>query len=378
MIVRGSRRAMLVALAVVLALASGLLPAVAAVAPGWRVQATIAMMGKDVDLSHVAADAPNDAWAVGWWVKGEGAPVPLVAHWNGSAWRRVALPAVAVTALTANGPFYAVGASSPRNVWAFGLTGEWLHWNGARWTFGQLLEPRLNVRVDSALVISPRNVWAFGFRLRSDSTVPYAAHFNGARWIAVSVPGAHVIVAASAVSARDIWVLSGFSPVQGGEPGSLEHWRGGKWRSVPVPKPLSANLDSLVVRSDSDVWVGSGIANAKQGLTEAVGHWNGHRWAVTPMPTPATKGFMVMGAMAPDGTGGLWAAAGSNFVAVGRPTLWHYAHGHWRQSSLRLLHGLPPESMARVPRSKSVWGVGSISQGSGENGLIELAGPLPH
>ncbi len=376
MFVRSLRRAMVIVLAGALGLASGVLPAVAAGTPGWRVQTTIVMKGKDVALSRVAADARNDAWAVGSWVKGAGADVPLVEHWNGFSWHRVVLPAAAVTELSDDGPFYAVGASSPRNVWAFGLVGVWLHWNGARWTFGRLPRSRPTVRVDAALVLSARDVWAFGFRLGSDSAVPYAAHFNGAKWVTVSVPGAHEIVAASAVSANDIWALSGFSPIEGGTPGSLAHWSGGKWRSVPIPKSLSSNLSSIVARSDSDVWVGSGMANAGKGLTEAVGHWNGHRWTVTPMSMSATKSFRVMSVMAPDGTGGLWAIAASSFVAS-LPRLWHYTHGRWRQASLRPLHGSAPESMAHVPRSGSVWGVGSINVRGNGAGLIALTGPLP-
>ena len=373
MVIRRLPRVVLVVPAAALALASGVLPAVAASPTGWRVQTTIAMKGKDVELIRVAADARNDAWATGFSVKGEGAAVSLVEHWDGSSWHRVVLPAGAVTEMRSVGDgLLAIGASSPRNVWAFGVLGEWLRWNGTRWTFGRLPRSRLTVRVDSALVLGPRNVWAFGLRLRSDGAMQYAAHFNGAKWVTASLPDAHVIVDASAVSARDIWVLSGFSPIEGGEPGSLAHWSGGKWRSVPVPKALG-DLRSIVALSDSDVWVGSAVASGRKGGTEAVGHWNGHRWKVTPMPVSAgAHGFLEIAIMAPDGTGGLWAEAGSSFEAV-TSRLWHYSHGHWRQSSLRPLHGSPLQSVAYVPRSRSVWGVGSINSA----GMIALAGPLP-
>ena len=68
-------------------------------------------------FNNVAVRSADDAWAVGH----AGRllrPGALIAHWNGTAWRRVALPAG-----IAGGWLDGVAALSARDVWAVGLVG---------------------------------------------------------------------------------------------------------------------------------------------------------------------------------------------------------------------------------------------------------------
>src|SRR5579875_717749 len=47
-------------------------------------------------FSAVSADSATDAWAVGYYTGTDlNAGIPLIAHWNGTAWSQTAAPAVA-------------------------------------------------------------------------------------------------------------------------------------------------------------------------------------------------------------------------------------------------------------------------------------------
>lgn len=56
---------------------------------------------------------------------------PLIARWNGRAWRRQASPGSA-----ADGFLDGIAASSARSAWAVGVSDGWTliaHWNGTSW-----------------------------------------------------------------------------------------------------------------------------------------------------------------------------------------------------------------------------------------------------
>src|SRR5450755_1036892 len=74
--------------------AAGPGPVRAAGPGGWHVRAIISVPGDSVQLNSVAAVSPSDAWAAGGVAAtGSGRYRPLLVHWDGSAWQRVALPA---------------------------------------------------------------------------------------------------------------------------------------------------------------------------------------------------------------------------------------------------------------------------------------------
>ena len=114
------------------AVAVSAIPAQAANAPGWR-KAFSKHYGPGNAYSGfggIVATSPRNAWAIGTEDESGGAvsQQAVAAHWNGTAWRSVALPA------GASGYVMAADASSADNVWA--VTGDsWaLHYNGTKWT----------------------------------------------------------------------------------------------------------------------------------------------------------------------------------------------------------------------------------------------------
>ena len=91
-------------------------------------------------IAGLAANAPNDAWAVGFYVNNSSVYQTLAEHWDGSVWTVVTTPNVGpgnnlLTAVTAIGPsdVWAVGFWRPggSNTYAQPLT---QHWNGNGWT----------------------------------------------------------------------------------------------------------------------------------------------------------------------------------------------------------------------------------------------------
>ncbi len=89
-------------------------------------------------------------------------------------------------------------------MWAFGIAGSWLHWNGKQWTAGMLAAPAkgaLGPYLGSPQVFGPSDAWAFGDYLTSKGTlVPYGLHYDGQSWKPFTVPGHFGFAAESAVA----------------------------------------------------------------------------------------------------------------------------------------------------------------------------------
>ncbi|HZW08737.1 MAG TPA: GC-type dockerin domain-anchored protein [Phycisphaerales bacterium] len=89
-------------------------------------------------FGDVEAIADDDVWAVGWTLNDQFRTEPLIVHYDGSGWSRVALPEFA----PGSAELRAVTARAADDIYA---TGTWadgdgvprdliLHYNGARWT----------------------------------------------------------------------------------------------------------------------------------------------------------------------------------------------------------------------------------------------------
>ena len=356
----------------------------ASAVPGWHVQTILSTgTGSEGILLDVSSDAPGDAWAAGAVIpSGNSGLAPLISRWNGTAWSQVALPTSALTRLGPAGLIGAVSAASPRNVWVFAESSVWLHYDGTTWTSGQLAKPGPSGQVvtTATLALSKSDVWAFGARVRSKAMHSYAAHFNGVKWTATSVPGTSPIVSSSAVRAGDIWAVEGIGPLSpAAGRGALVHWSGGTWHSVNLPKALAGRpLSSVVARSDGDVWVGGAVTNRKKGTTEAVGHWNGRSWTVTAFPAVTTSRKYAVSGLAADGHGGLWATANCLRCTGNLPSrIWHMSAGTWKRAAVAAKSPVIIAALALAPGTTSVWGVGAITSGKTASALIALDGNPP-
>lgn len=351
----------------------------AAAMASWRVTASVQARNQRIQLSDVAADAANDAWAIGSArMANQASFQPVIEHWNGRAWQQVTLPASVLKTLGTSSVHATIGASAPANVWAFGNGGYWLHWNGKRWTAGRLARPApaaLGPYVGSPLVFSPSDVWAFGdYQTRSGTLVPYGVHFNGQDWQPFTTSGHLGFAAESAVSPTDIWALmnAGVS----GSGGALTRWNGSQWAHVPLPSALtaSATLYSVYAHSDSDVWVGG---KAKRTGNGVVAHWDGATWTTDTFGPVKNFSPDALVQMVSDGQGGIWALASCTLGSCWR--LWHYTGGQWHGPVQPSINGASMfvAELAHVPGTTAVWAAGGSTTGTVSGGFIALQGTVP-
>jgi hypothetical protein len=116
-------------------------------------------------LFGVAALAPNNVWAVGHTYLGGPHWIPLILHWDGTAWTRATIPA-----FPSGGQLRDIVALSPTNIYAVGLDGEGfnartlvLHWNGSTWTRETTPSPGTGPKLYGAAAIAPGTVWGAGY-----------------------------------------------------------------------------------------------------------------------------------------------------------------------------------------------------------------------
>ena len=141
---------------------AGALRAAATTPPAWRAVPVPSSVVSPASLGDVSASGPADAWAVGADAEtGFRHGTPLILHWNGTAWSKVALPSVA-------GPGYltSVSAGSRSSVWVLGTDKSGtvlLHWNGRRWrTVG--FPGRATATVTSVAAAPHGRAWLVGAR----------------------------------------------------------------------------------------------------------------------------------------------------------------------------------------------------------------------
>ncbi len=393
-------RGMLVICGSAVALTVATLPAQAATT-GWRAAATYSVKGKESLQTGIDAVTAKDAWAVGAAFTSTGTKVALsVEHWTGKSWQRATLPSkVAKVADTAEFAFSAIAASSSANVWVIGevpfeSSGDsYLRLNGKTWSTGTLPDTKASggyVQITSAVAVSSSEVWVFGGRVElsttsgQDSFVPYAAEFNGHSWSVKSVPGTGEITAASAVSARNIWAVTGISALlaPGTSSAKVLHWNGTNWTdaaSQPAKLPAGAELSAVAAQSNGDVWI-AGAAATSSGPTKAqfTDKLAGSTWASSPTDLKSSSSSQSCEpvSIVPDGSG-LWAL--SACLTNGSSKLWHFSGAAWSSPESPNFGGTDVTilQLAAIKGTSSVWAAGTVELHKAEDGLIGIDGPTP-
>jgi hypothetical protein len=367
-----------------LVLAAGMLPVLAAGTatgaaaaranaagpPGWRLFRTVTIPGQVPSLGAVSATNAGNGWAVG--SGGATEAGPLAERWSSGAWRTASLPK---TALSALGGLTTVGGGAT-NMWAFDSQARWLHWNGQHWSVGTL-PARVGFGtasiIQSALVFSHTDAWAIG---EDSSERPYTAHFDGSTWKYVKMSDGVGPMSASAVSPTDIWGLVDNNLGGSGPPFFIARWNGKAWRNAPAPDdaPFESSLTSIYAHNDHDVWAG-GVAPDGRGLAA---HWTGTSWHITKLPAVPGSSTDDLQVLTPDGSGGLWALASCDCDSAAW-RLWHETGGKWSGPTLPQISGdsVTATDIAWVPGTASVWGAGTRTLGSSNQGMILLDGNVP-
>lgn len=225
------------------------------------------------------------------------------------------------------------------------------------------------------------------------------------------------------MSSTDVWVVGYYSPPSGGSYTLIEHWNGSKWSITPSPNPSQSGniLYSVSATSNSNAWVG-GYSGDGYALIE---RWNGSQWQVTPSPNPSSYSNILYGVSAVSSSnawvaGNYYSAShsnthtlverwnGSQWRKMSSPSPGGFANllyavsalsttnawvvgeyltrsqteytltEHWNGSSWQVIPAVSPgpahtlRGVTQAPGTTQVWAVGTYSNGSANQTLIEF------
>ncbi|MBC6462997.1 hypothetical protein [Actinomadura sp. HBU206391] len=198
------------------------------------------------------------------------------------------------------------------------------HWDGARWTrVAPQTLPLPYGELNGISMVSGSEVWATG-RLgptAGEQRGPYVLRHDGMSWGAVPVTGlpqvGHLLPAA--VRGRT-WMAVAGSPV-------VATYTGKGWRAESLGEHV--RISSITARSEDDAWV----VGDRLGRAYAA-HWDGGVWEALPPPTG--RGVILSDVHAASATE-VWAVGGE--FGVNRPVLLHWDGRAWERLAVPLEHG---------------------------------------
>lgn len=331
----------------------------------WKAVNVPSSVTEPATLGSVSAASLSAAWAVGADAETSlQAGTPLILHWNGRAWSKVALSGVP-------GPGYltSVSAGSASDAWAVGTDSSGvvaLHWNGRNWRTVSF--PDQAIAIMASVAVEPDGTaWlAGGYPDSSGIYQSLLEKWNGKAWHVVKTGLSGGALSEVRVSPSGEVFVQGPSHTGGN---LVAYEQGGTWTSLPSP-PVDAVNDVLGV-SANDVWVTGILVGEEAGPYPAkVCHWNGSAWTTVNAPTDAAQSLSI----SPDNAGQpQW--VGASTYANPSVTAYAYYNGtSWSNVSgatdLTGLYGAATVT-AHIPGTNATWAVG------GSVNLNSLGEPTP-
>jgi hypothetical protein len=327
---------------------------------GWRVIRTI---GPDnTDLTVIAA-VPHDAsWLGGMaYDTTAGQFYAVVYQLTSGPLHQTALTTQLGTAV--NG----LSATSSTNVWTSlqGVPGgqvDRLTRHG--WHRYSFAIRKHDILMAPVVTTGPKDTWVFTEDFNTG--IAYGYRFDGSRWLRHKLPAVPDSNSLSgyvtASASNNIWTLTS----TGSQAASMRY-NGSKWQIIKFPRklgPAAADLEpqQILALSAKNVWA-TFSPNSTAGVpTLVLLHWNGSKWSKITGKLPKAS---LTGAIASDGTGGVWLAAVN---AAHTPLILHFSHGKWSTFAVPKANGKPIgiEQLTLIPGTRSVLGAAIIA-GSGES-----------
>ncbi|HYP40054.1 MAG TPA: S-layer homology domain-containing protein [Chloroflexia bacterium] len=245
-------------------------------------------------LVDVAAIAPDDAWAIGYWSDYiGGSNYPLALHWDGVTWSSVETNYYMGDQYTPT----AITAISSDDVWVVGRHGNYqtwtMHWDGETWSMVASPSPGPSYNYLSSVSGSASNdVWAVGITQPGDTIEPLLIHWDGSSWQEMPYPDAAAGLSLRAVKAfapDDVWVVgTSYDFLQSTYTPISMHYDGAAWSVdlLPAQPDFSQiHLADLDGSGPTDLWA----VGSKRGVSAALVltyHWDGSSWSTVYSPTP--------------------------------------------------------------------------------------------
>jgi len=302
-------------------------------------------------------------------------PVTFTSNTDSSAgWHVVKAPRFGLDDNSLGG----VAADGPDNVWAVGnfvpdapstnpdaTLSLAEHFDGHQWAITPTPNagPNFNTLFDAA--VAGQRAWAVGVHLDANfQRRALVEAWDGTAWHIVDVPtpGAlgDMLFSVSAVSARDVWAVGQQQAADSRFSTLIEHWDGDRWSVVPSVDPGTTgnSLFGIAALGPRNVWaVGQrlGGSDPDQALIE---HWDGNAWHVVPSPTHGTASAALYGVAGADDT--VWAVGELiDPRQGGRPLVESFVDGRWRDVPVQPLDS-PWATLWGVAVSEgAVWTVGN-------------------
>ncbi|GAB2780640.1 hypothetical protein [Amycolatopsis magusensis] len=226
-------------------------------------------------LFGVASVGATDAWAVGSASRGRAEPVAQ--HWDGVRWTRVPLPADLGDAVLS-----AVAAGGPADVWAAGyLTGDpvsgrpseplVLHWDGVSWSRVALPSTTgLGMTRVGAITVAHGQVWVVGSSTTGGAVnrKPLALRVDRRGAVIERTPDEQGQLNGVTVVGHEVWAV-GYQYDDAGKPHSyaLRREPGGTWRRAPAPEVVGGTLFGVTaVPGTGTLWTTGAMDGAEPGL----------------------------------------------------------------------------------------------------------------
>ena len=268
----------------------------------WTVVPSPNVAGVDNILNGVRAESPTDIWAVG-----ESAPAislatggarPLILHWDGHTWARVASPNPGKGA-TLN----AVRTVSATDAWAVGSFGNGttgqpliLRWNGRKWAQVTSPHPGTNGALSSVAATSASNAWAVGAFFNGTADRSLILHWNGQKWAQAASPNPGGParntflngIAADSVSGK-AWAVGFYEGATG--KALILAWNGKTWAQQATHSPGNSVLESAATTGAGNTWA-VGVYPSGTNRNSLILHWDGTKWAQVPSPNPGPSNFL--------------------------------------------------------------------------------------
>jgi hypothetical protein len=337
-VIAASAMAVLAVASVAVAVPAG---AAVAASPDWTIQHSPNVTLPGGGIRSMSCASATSCVAVGSFSNASGITDPLAEAWNGTSWRKQAMPsppgAISPSLLGVSCPAAgfceAVGGYEEHT--SSGFIGVILaeSWNGASWAIQSVPSP--SGSTDPGLLSLSCTSSAFceavgSFENDSGQMVPLAETWNGATWSVQPVPAPAgtafaLLRGVSCVSATfceadggnpafaDMWngtswaqqampggggavscVSSSFCMAVAGEPVATGSaiWNGSSWTSQPIQAPSGATFTSLGAVSCSSAQECEAVGSFSTSVSTTAGPglaegWNGTSWTVQSTPNPA-------------------------------------------------------------------------------------------
>ena len=245
-------------------------------------------------LFDVAAGAPDDIWAVGYYMNDSGVYRTLTQHWDGEQWTVVPSPNESVL----SNRLSAVAFVGPNDVWAVGdyeeeatlkNYGLILRWNGLTWNVVDApTDPINDNEVFNDIAVAASNkIWLVGSAGAGSDTDPWIVHWNGLFLNIVDVPRQvnvpeelNAISLVPGTNGEEAWAV-GSTGIIGETRPLFMYLSNDSWSKVDALQAAEASLEDVVAISSGDVWA-VGIEFTTGNHTESlIAHWNGSTWSVS-------------------------------------------------------------------------------------------------